>query len=122
MMRRLVKESKCLDRRRREEKYASRIQPFFSSGMYELAKQSAAQAEGARSDDGEDDASDDSHRSDGLYSEHPSDGDVGADSTERERARDGKRARDDFMKGIERRLARAQGLRGFGGAKKKATA
>ena len=41
---------------------------------------------------------------------------------ERERARDSKKAKDNFMKAIERRLARAQGLRGFGGAKKKATA
>ena len=122
MMRRLAEESKRLDRRRREEQFASRIQPFFTSGIYELAKQHAAQAEGARSVDGEDDASDDSHRSDGLYSEHASDGDVELASTDRERARDGRKARDNFMKGIERRLAHAQGLRGFGGAKKKATA
>ena len=52
MMHRLVEESKCLDRRRRGEQYASRIQPFFATGIYELAKQSAAQAEGSRSEDG----------------------------------------------------------------------
>ena len=124
MMSRLVKESKRLDRRRREERFASRIQPFFASGIYELAKQAAvkaAQAEG-RSEVSEDDASDDSHRSDALYSEHPSDGDAEVASTERERARDGKKARDTFMKAVERRLAQGQGLRGFGGAKKKATA
>lgn len=38
MMRRLAEESKVLDRRRREEQYASAIQPFFTSGIYELAK------------------------------------------------------------------------------------
>ena len=49
MCNRLVEESKGLDRRRREEQYASRIKPFFTSGIYELAKHGETQAEGARS-------------------------------------------------------------------------
>ena len=104
MMKRLLRASKKLDIQRKNTVFLDRIAPYFDTEIFELYKKTMTQI-GAESDSTTSTVS--SFDSQELYSE---------DEGEAYNAGwlDVDKRKDMFFKGVEKRVAKAQGVKGYG--------